>query len=76
MLIGRGAINGKRILSPQTVECDDARRSRGVGYMGIWGLGLNLALPEGVTMPNAGSFRIADAHPNNCRNAMGSHAVD
>ena len=51
MLIGRGAINGKRILSPQTVEAMTTPKS-GLGYMGIWGLGLNLALPEGVTMPN------------------------
>ncbi len=50
MLLGRGAINGKRILSPQVVEAMTTPKT-GLGYMGIWGLGLNLALPEGMTMP-------------------------
>ena len=52
MLIGRGAINGKRILSPQAVEAMTTPKT-GLGYMGIWGLGLNLALPEGVMMPRS-----------------------
>lgn len=57
MLINRGVINGKRILSPQTVEAMTTPKT-GVGYMGVWGLGLNLALPEGVTMPKSESPRL------------------
>lgn len=51
MLINRGVSNGKHILSPQAVEAMTTPKT-GLGFMGIWGLGLNLALPEGVTMPN------------------------
>jgi CubicO group peptidase (beta-lactamase class C family) len=47
MMLGRGTIRGNRIVSPQTVEAMTTLKT-GPGYMGIWGLGFNLAYPEGI----------------------------
>jgi CubicO group peptidase (beta-lactamase class C family) len=70
MLINRGTINGQRILSPQAVEAMTTPKT-GLGYMGIWGLGLNLELPEGVTMPTVSESARAAGQ---ARERYGPHA--
>jgi CubicO group peptidase (beta-lactamase class C family) len=47
MMLGRGTINGNRIISPQTVEAMSTPKT-GPCYMGMWGLGFNVAYPEGI----------------------------
>lgn len=45
LMLGRGTINGNRIVSPQTVEAMSTPKT-GFCYMGIWGLGFNIGAPE------------------------------
>jgi CubicO group peptidase (beta-lactamase class C family) len=47
MMVNGGEIGGRRILSPQTVEAMTTPKT-GIGYMGIWGLGFNVAIGEGI----------------------------
>jgi CubicO group peptidase (beta-lactamase class C family) len=58
MMLNRGAWNGNRIVSPQTVEAMTTPKT-GVCAMGIWGLGFNLGLPEGCSLPPMSSERLA-----------------
>jgi CubicO group peptidase (beta-lactamase class C family) len=56
MMLGRGTIDGRPVLRPQTVEAMTTPKS-GLGYMGIWGLGFNVNLPDGVEPPPAANAR-------------------
>jgi CubicO group peptidase (beta-lactamase class C family) len=56
MMLNGGEIGGRRILSPQTVEAMTTPKT-GIGYMGIWGLGFNVAIAEGIT-PEEGDDRL------------------
>jgi CubicO group peptidase (beta-lactamase class C family) len=47
MMLGRGAIDGRRILSPQTVEAMTTPKT-GPGSQGVWGLGFNVPIPDGL----------------------------
>lgn len=53
MMINRGTIGGRRILTPQTVEAMTTPKSD-LGYMGLWGFGFNVAIPGGVDAPKVG----------------------
>jgi CubicO group peptidase (beta-lactamase class C family) len=53
MMLNRGSAIGRRILTPQTVEAMTTPKT-GIGYMGIWGLGFNVAVAEGIAPENAG----------------------
>ena len=52
MMLRRGKVGDKQIVSPQTVEAMTTPKTS-VGIMGMWGLGFNVELPEGVTMPES-----------------------
>ena len=52
MMLHRGKVGDKQIISPQTVEAMTTPKTS-VGIMGMWGLGFNVELPEGVTMPES-----------------------
>lgn len=58
MMLHGGTIDGHRIVSRQTVEAMTTPKS-GLGYMGIWGFGFNVALPDGVTPPETADPRAA-----------------
>jgi CubicO group peptidase (beta-lactamase class C family) len=58
MMLGRGSIAGQRIISPQTVEAMTTPKT-GVCAMGVWGLGFNLGLPDGCSLPEMSSERLA-----------------
>jgi CubicO group peptidase (beta-lactamase class C family) len=45
MMLGRGSVGGRRIVTPQTVEAMTSPKT-GFGVMGIWGLAFNLGIPE------------------------------
>jgi CubicO group peptidase (beta-lactamase class C family) len=58
MMLARGSWNGNRIVSPQTVEAATTPKT-GTCVMGMWGLGFNLGLPDGCSLPEMDSERLA-----------------
>lgn len=58
VMLNRGSWHDRRILSPQTVEAATTPKT-GTGAMGMWGLGFNLGLPQGCSLPEMDSERLA-----------------
>jgi CubicO group peptidase (beta-lactamase class C family) len=77
VMVNRGTWNGTRILSAQAVEAATTPKT-GTNVMGIWGLGFNLALPEGCTPPTVSDAermaRLAERYGPHCSPRTFGHA--
>jgi CubicO group peptidase (beta-lactamase class C family) len=57
VMLNGGRAGSRRLLMPQTIEAMTTPKT-GIGYMGIWGLGFNVAIGEGIK-PDEASDRLA-----------------